>query len=602
MNVFFQRVLLLAILWLSFSPPTQAQVDMMAWPSSTEELEQRLQQRVRTLGVPAASIIIFDTAGVRWRGDYGSAAEKENEPLYAVGNLTEMMTSIAIMQLVEQQTFSLQSDVGGRLPELQLRNPYAEQHSLQLVHLLEHSSGLDQRRFRNHYRLHPDAPHIAALNRDPGALQVRWPPGTMSSPSSVNYAIIGALLESHYEQSWQQILHQQVLSPLRLESTFSHLPAVPEEQLMPGHLGLPPRQTESKDRWLWASEGAYSSAADMARLGQFWLTKGRDFPTSLLSAETLSSMEQPRSTLASDAGLIYGVGAGVDTRARFAYWHGKTSSVGGHSATLRYAPQHDIGYVILTNTDTLLPALEEQIWQFLIRDKGGVMTVPSGIAVEQRWQGWYQLQNPQHELMAPLQQVFDMAYMSRDGADLDLRPWLSPTVPLRSLDGSRLAHRRDGSVVGVLYSGLQGELQIEAHGEVRQRVSTAQALMPAFLVLLSVVILLTHPFGRHKALNNSWMRTFITLSALSLLLLVFVAGSLSLEEAATDNWRSVLVFVFSLTFPLFALAGLFTTLWSWRHEQAVIAKIRCLIAAVAACGLSLWFWYAGWLGLRLWAW
>lgn len=602
MNLSLLRLLLVISLLLSYSLPLKAQVDMMAWPSSSEELEQRLQKRVGTLGVPAASVIIFDTEGVRWRGDYGEAADMEAEPLYAVGNVTEMMTSIAVMQLVEHQALSLQSDIAARLPDLNLHNPYAEEHPLQLIHLLEHSSGLDQRRFRNHYRFNPDAPHIAALNRDSGSLQVRWPPGTMSSPSSVNYAILGALLERYHEQSWHQILQEQVLSPLQLDSTYSHLPAVPAEQLMPGHLGLPPQRTESSDRWLWASEGSFSSASDMARLGRFWLTKGRGFVAPLLNVETLTSMEQPSSTLASDAGLIYGVGAGVDTRARFAYWHGKTSSVGGYSATLRYSPQHNIGYVILTNTDTLLPALEEQVWQFLLRDKGGVMTVPSGIAVEQRWQGWYQIQNPQHALMAPLQRVFDMARMSRDGADLDLKPWLSPTVPLRSLDGSRLAHRRDGSVVGVLYSGLEGELQVEVHGEVRQQVSAVRALLPAFLVLLSVVILLTHPFGRHNALKNTWVRTFPTLSGLSLLLFVFAAGSLSLEQAATDNWRSVLVFVFSLTFPLFALAGLCASLWSWRQEQAIIAKIRCLIAALAACGLSIWFWSAGWLGLRLWAW
>lgn len=602
MNFPLVRLLFGVSLLLACCLPVKAQVDMMAWPSSGEELEQRLQQRVRNLGVPAVSIVIFDTEGIRWRGDYGSATDMDGDPLYAVGNLTEMMTSIAVMQLVEQQHLSLQSDVSGRVPELNLRNPYAEQHPLRLVHLLEHSSGLDQRRFRNYYRSNSDVAHLFALNRDPGALQVRWPPGTMSSPSSVNYAILGALLERHYEQPWDDILQQQVLNALQLKSTYSHLQTVPSERLMPGHLGLPPQQTANSDRWLWASEGGFSSADDMARLGQYWLTKGRDFRTSPLSVETLSAMEQPSSTLASDAGLIYGVGAGVDTRARFAYWHGKTSSTGGYSASLRYAPQNDIGYVILTNTDTLLPALEEQVWQYLIRNKGGVMTVPSGIAVEERWQGWYQLQNPQHALIAPLQQVFDMAYMSRENADLDLIPWFSPTVPLRSLDGSRLAHRRDGSVVGVLYSGLGGELQIEVHGEVRQQVNATQALLPAFLVLLSVIILVTHPFGRHNALKNGWMRTYTTLSALSLLLLVFAAGSLSLEQAATDNWRSVLVFVFSITFPLFALAGLGATLWSWRHEQAIVAKIRCLTAAFAACGLSLWFWFAGWIGLRLWAW
>lgn len=575
--------------------------DVTSWPADTSELHKRLQRQVEHLGIPAASVVVFDEQGNLWQQHYGAAAD-EPRPLYQIGNLSEILTALAVMELLESDVWGLYDEVTEHLPSLQLDNPYQAQAPLRIIHLLEHASGFDQRRFKNHARNGPMVPMIEAVHRDPGTLRLRWAPGLMSRQSSVNFAVLGAMLEAHYQQSWHDIVQSRVLEPLQLANVYPDLRTAPSERVLQGHRRLPPQATAPTARWLIASEGALSDVESVAELGRLLLS--RDAATRMpISTHALGRMETPRSTLASEAGLQYGFGSGLDTRARFGYWYGKSSALGGYGSSLRYAPNYGVGYAILTNHQSMLPALEEQVWQYLVRERGGVHNMPAnGHSLEDEWRGWYRLQNPENAIIAPLQQLFDLAYLDTDASDVNLYPWLSPSLPLRAVEDSQLAHRSDGSVVGAIFQGPQGERMLQVHSDVRKQTGLLQAWGPLVLMASALVLLLSHPFGRRDALRNHWVRTLPTLALLALVLFVYAAGSLSLEQASTDNWRSVVLFVFSVLFPLLAFAGLATTCYCWRTECNSIAKIRCLLGSLAAAGLAIAFWYAGWFGLRVWAW
>ncbi|MGX5915247.1 serine hydrolase domain-containing protein [Aliidiomarina sp. Khilg15.8] len=594
-------LLLMTLIAAPFSSANAVLGDVTSWPADTAELHKRLQRQVEYLGIPAASVIVFDARGNLWQQHYGTAAD-DPRPLYQVGNLSEILTALAVMELLENETWGLYDRVSDHLPSLQLDNPYGAESPLRVIHLLEHASGFDQRRFKNHARDGAAVTMLEAVHRDPGTLRLRWAPGLMSRQSSVNFAVLGAMLEAHYQQNWSELVQQRVLDPLQLPDTYPHLQAAPAERVLDGHRRLPPQAKAPTPRWLLASEGVVSDVESLARLGRLLLS--RDITNYIpVSQDAVGRMETPRSTLASEAGLHYGFGSGLDTRARFGYWYGKSSALGGYGSTMRYAPQYGVGYVILTNHQSMLPALEEQVWQYLVRERGGVHNMPAnGHMVEDEWRGWYRLQNPENAIIAPLQQLFDLAYLDTDASDVNLYPWLSPSLPLRAAEGSKLAHRSDGSVVGAIFQGPQGDRMLQVHTDVRMQVGMFQAWGPLVLLGIALVLLLSHPFGRRDALRNHWVRTLPTLALLALVLFVYAAGSLSLEQASTDNWRSVALFVFSVLFPVFAFAGLATSCYCWRTECNKIAKIRCLLGGLAATGLAIAFWYAGWFGLRVWAW
>lgn len=578
----------------------QQRAQMDTWPQSSTELGQALDERAVQLELDAASVILFNGDTLLWQWHHGAT---DSESPRMAGRVAELFTALAVMQLIERGDWTLFDRVSQRLPDLDYHNPYEERYPLLLIHLLEHASGFDQRRFKSHFVTSSLQPLTATerLNREHDALEVRWRPGSMSRYSALNYAVLGAMLEAHYAKPWEQVIERQIISPLGLDGTGFDTNAAPEA-LRDGYIGLPATQTSYRSRLFSASEEIVSSAADLAYLGQYMLSRGASRQPAILRADTITAMERPLSTDASDAGLSYGKGRGLDTRARYGHWLGISSSLHGHSVQLRYSPVYNLGYVVVLNHQSLLPALDELVWQHLVSQQPVVTSPPGGVNIEPRWQGWYRLSNPQHRILEPLQAVFDIAYLRRDGAELSLEPWYGTAIPLRSVDGSRLASREDGSIIGILFSDEQGTQRIQVYQDVRQQVSPLRAWGPVFLLGGAILILITHPFARRNALQHRWARHFTTLAVVCLLLSIFIAGRLTLEQASYDSWRTMLLTLTTTLFPLLAFAGLVTTLRFWRRETDLVARWRTLAGALAACGIAVWFIGAGWFALRTWVW
>lgn len=571
------------------------------WPNSWTDLHAAMELRAERLGLDYAELVIFNGQGVVRRTRFGNNDTPAPVKVLA-GQFSELLTALTVMQLVERGEWSLFDRVQARLPNVAIHNPYAEQQPLLLIHLLEHSSGIDQRRFKSHFATNTTAGTdlVARLQREQQPIELRWEPGVASRQSSLNYALIAAMLEQYFQRPWAEVVHQYVVEPLGLESTALEFNAA--DSRVEGFHSLPPTPIAPRARVFTEAEGAWMDIDDIVTLGRQLLSRGASSRPAILRADSLATMEIPRSTQASDAGLVYGMGLGIDTRARYGLWHGRQSSLAGFSVNLRYRADHDIGYALVVNHESLLPALDELVWQYLATQLPPMPSRAGGVVVEQRWAGWYRLQNPEHQLLAPLQRVFNIAYMQHDSSYLTLRPLFGATVPLRSVDGSRLVHRQDGSVVGVLFSDQTGTQKLQIHNDVRYKVSSLHALGPPLAIVLALIILVTHPFGRSDSLRHPSMRRYTSLAGVCFILAAFVAGSLTLEQASYDNWRSVLLFIFTVLGPLFAVAGLYTTVVYWRREAPTIARARCLIGSVTAAALAIWIVYAQWFALRVWAW
>lgn len=574
------------------------------WPRDFADLSARLQQRAERLGIDYAELVIFNGQRELERVRLGQY-QGDSSPALLSGQLSELLTALTVMQLIERGEWSVFDEVQQRLPQLSLNNPYAAEQPLLLLHLLEHSSGLDQRRFKSHFMTSGtrELPLLERLEREQSPLTVRWQPGDATRYSALNYGLIAAMLEHYKRRPWAEIVREQVVEPLGLDATLLGS-AQAADIVVSGWHGLPAQRRPFRNRVMAESEGSWMSVDDLVRIGQHILSRGASNNPALLRADTLVNMEIPRSTLAADAGLGYGMGIGLDTRARYGLWRGRQSALDGYSMNLRYRAEQDIGYALVVNHESVLPALDELVWQYLAADLPLPNMRAGGVAVEQRWAGWYRLQNPEHALLAPLHSLFNLTYMQREGADLTLRPLLGlgASVPLRSIDGSRLAHRQDGSIVGVLFSDQTGQQKLQVHQDVRYKVTHWQALWPLLTFASAWVILLTNPFARADSLRHAWSRRFTTLATLCFLLAAFVAGSLSLEHASDDTWRSILLWLFSLLAPPLAFAGLLSNLRFWSAEPNTIARWRCLIASICASGLGIWLIYSGWFALRTWAW
>jgi CubicO group peptidase (beta-lactamase class C family) len=318
-----------------------------------------------------------------------------------VGSIAKPIVALAILRRVSLGALDLDAPVHALLPDVPLQNRWDDTHPLRLRHLLDMTSGLDDVRIWQVFgaRTDPDVALREVLQRDPGLLRLRTPPGTRFSYSNVGYTLAGLVLEANVGERYETWIARELLRPLGMEDStlLYRVPARDgtggDARLAWGHVeGRVPVVTPA----LAVRPAAQftTTAADMARLATFLLGDGRIGGEPFIDAELMDALGRPQDTEAANAGLRSGYGLGLYTRDR----HGAVGLChGGSTAGFRalfcvYRGQQR-AFFVAHNTDSEGAAYErfdERLVQAL-----GVATPPAPpltgpSPVEERaWSGRY---------------------------------------------------------------------------------------------------------------------------------------------------------------------------------------------------------------------
>jgi hypothetical protein len=188
------------------------------------------------------------------------------------------------------------------------------------------------------------------------------------------------------------------------------------------------------------------------------------------------------------------------------------------------------------------------------------------------------------------------------GNKLFFTPLIGGPVTFSTADNRVLTDEDRGLKMGALIRQSGTVSAIDYDGEYTERVSIFSVLVPVTGIVLSLFALATVPFGRRKALNNPWLRRLPTL-ALCLLIASFVLlFQLDIISMAKVNIVTIGIFLCTLLFPLFGIAGIALSLMTWKSEPARIARWRCLLGSLGAVGIGTYFAAFRWFALGLWNW
>ncbi|MBI2381911.1 MAG: beta-lactamase family protein [Gammaproteobacteria bacterium] len=572
-----------------------------------QELRQQLEKALAEDHMPGASLVVFDKNGVVFSEQFGLADKAAKRPvtentLFRIGSVSKTPTGIAILQLVEQGKLSLDAPVKALLPELKLDNPWEASHPVRLIHLLEHTAGLDDMHLRDTYKLEPGSfSHLDTANRGAGSLRVRWQPGTMMSYSNPGYGVLGAILERHYGQPWEQIIDERVLKPLGMGDGTADLAEAQRRALAQGYSGDDERPTGHPAIWLRAAGQVSASARDLAQLGRFMLSGGQSMP-GVLKPETVAEMHVVHTPDTARAGLKLGYGLAQYSKVRNGVmWHGHNGGIEGFASSFAYAPSLGYGYVLLANTDRAGRSIHEPVWRYLVALAGAkpvpAATAPAPFAID----AWFRFANPRNELMRGQTTLLSVAKIRTEGDRLIFQALLEEPEVYHILPGGLLAEAKEPSLpVGVMTRDDQGRITVTLDGMVSREVSAPAALGPAALFILALAALVSAPFGRRKVLVNPWLRLWPSLALLALAATIFCVSQMTMMESGVMNWKTLGIAAGTWAFALAGAMGLWMNARQWTGEVALLAKSRCLLASLAVVGLSLWFWQAQWLGLALW--
>ncbi len=221
MKKIFIFTLMIFILFSGFSTQSYALSD-----SKSAAIQALLDDARHISGVPGMSIsilvdneVLYFSSGYADREKGLSASENT---LYELASVSKAFTGLGIMLLEEQGLLSMTDPVQKYLPwfTLKYQGRLVDMQSLTLNNFLHHTSGLTNIR---HTQNIPQGNTPDMLQKTVEMLadaELEFPPGEQYNYGTVNYDVLGLVIEMVSGQSYEDFMKEQVFQPLGLHQTY----------------------------------------------------------------------------------------------------------------------------------------------------------------------------------------------------------------------------------------------------------------------------------------------------------------------------------------------------------------------------------------------
>ncbi len=310
-----------------------------------------IQDRMQFYGVPGVQIAVIDRGKLAWIGSYGVTRasghrQVDDKTLFEAASVSKVVTALAVLRLVDQDTLDLDAPVRPLLKSWQLSDP---SNSVTIRRLLSHSAAINFP--AGETALRPSQPIPTNIDRLAGrAPALNQPvvidgnPGSGFRYSNGGYLILGQLVADITGVLFWQAAENLVTKPLNMSrSTFgTMLPANVDADLAYGHGS---DGTEEPEGWRvvgTAEGGLWTTAQDLARAVlaiQQSANKTNGFLSNRLAQQMLKRQNER-----------WGLGVEIGG-AGSALWFQHEGSTPGYKARLFAYATRGQGVVILTNGD-----------------------------------------------------------------------------------------------------------------------------------------------------------------------------------------------------------------------------------------------------------
>ncbi|MDP2006889.1 MAG: serine hydrolase domain-containing protein [Rubrivivax sp.] len=592
-------------------------------PQTLPVLATAIGRTLQAAGVPGAAVLVIERGQVVLAIGHGVAdrttgREATPDTVFRAGSISKTFTAMAALALVEDGRLSLQTPMVELLPEWAHDNPWAATDPVRLVHLLEHSAGLDDVRYR-HYLLNSATLPLAQALPAFGPYAARWQPGSGTAYSNAGPVVAGRAIERAAGSDFATFVTTRLTAPLGMASarwTRSEDIAARLAHSYGSDGRTPEPFVETPAR---PSGSLNISARDLARLPRLLLGRGTLDGVRVLDAASVARMEHPATgATAGGPGPVLGWGPGLQADlAGRAVFYGHDGSIDGFVARFAYAPALGAGYVVMANALSDAPlAVAAQVRAYLER---GLPAPPAGsqpVSADERqaWAGQYQSITPRQELLRGL---IGLTQWEGAGFDGDVLRYA----------GRRWHHRGQGvfqaegaAAPGLVFRAVPkdgGGMQAHTQDGSRRRVPGWEAaLKQGSLGTLAIALplsLLMAPlwawaawrgrFGPAAQRRGALAVRLLPAAALwaavavpvAMLALLGTADLAWLGRPTAAGWALAAL---GLLAPLLWLAGAAGLL---RNAAPRRARLHAALHLLLAALLLGWMGAHGWLGLRIWA-
>jgi CubicO group peptidase (beta-lactamase class C family) len=404
-------------------------------------LDEYLPSQMAALNVPGTVISVVKDGKLFFTKGYGHADLEKQTPvdpektLFRVGSVSKLVTTTAIMQLVDRGLLDLDADVNQYLPNFQIDRSYLK--AVTVGSLLTHTSGFSQQYIgiaaRSEAEMTPLADYVAA--RQPFRAR---PPGMLYSYTNYDADLAGYLVEAVSGVPFAQYIEKNILRPLKINrSTFLQpLPPNLASDLATGYEYKNGSYQPAPFLYLNAvPAGAMSATAtDMAHFMLAHLQNGRYGDRRILSQASTQAMQQQHYT---DHPKLPGVCYGFHERFRNNQRILAHSAIFyGYTGLLALIPEQKLGLFIAYNR--FMPKLHEQFVNQLIDryypapEKPTPQPIANAQVRSRRFVGTYRNVEYSHHTLSKLASLLKQVSVGADEngiLEVDFPPGFFVTLP-----------------------------------------------------------------------------------------------------------------------------------------------------------------------------
>ncbi len=348
------------------------------WITKFEPFAGRLIEKYQVPGTALAvshhgKMIYKEGKGYR---NVDEKLEVTENTLFGIASITKSFTAIAIMQLQERGSLTVNDPVVRYLPEFKTSDP-AHTERVTIHHFLTHTSGLPtlptlyyamKRTMENDSSIseqqmerlneHEPIDDYEQLMSFVGELtfDLLGEPGTEFSYSNDAYALLGAIVERVSGMPYDEYVTENILKPLNMtSSTFDLNRVIHAEDVTTLYASKEEdgeKEIYKSDVWwdapaMLAGGFLRSTLKDMMKYTELYLNDGTVHHSRILTPESLREMVHPHVQYEKNKYYGYGLMITPDYNGATLVEHG--GSLKGVSSHLSVVPEKRLAGVVLTN-------------------------------------------------------------------------------------------------------------------------------------------------------------------------------------------------------------------------------------------------------------
>ncbi|MBK96166.1 MAG: hypothetical protein CMJ79_15240 [Planctomycetaceae bacterium] len=345
MRFLFMAVALTGLLFSLESPMT---VD--AKEPDFDEISGWIERQLDYTGDPGLAVAVVKDGEIVFADGFGwSDKEKRrraNEHTsYSIASISKPITATAIQKLVAAGKLDVDQPANTYLGKAKIKNRFGEDDAVTVRQLLNHTSGLGL-----HYQFYYGVDGYPVPDRDTTidhyGITTR-PPAESYYYCNLGYGILDYIIARQSDQTYAEYTQQHVFDALAMEHSFIGLPAVKQKNVAVRY----DRQGAAIPLYEFDHDGGsavYASAYDLAR---FALLHLEDAFQEVLEPKWVQQMKEPTAQVGTNRG--YGMGWLIETGEHYIVSH--TGGMPGVATRLTLVPEHNLGVVCLSNTESNLP-------------------------------------------------------------------------------------------------------------------------------------------------------------------------------------------------------------------------------------------------------